>query len=128
MFKPILYLLTVSLTFSIPMTADAQTKNTPSVSASMDKISQNTVSGTVLDENGDPLPGATVMIEGTSDGTSTDMDGNFTLLCNKPNATLVFSYVGMKTKHFKIEKDYGYIRITMETVPNMMEEVVVTGY
>lgn len=110
------------------MTADAQTKNTPSVSASMDKISQNTVSGTVLDENGDPLPGATVMIEGTSDGTSTDMDGNFTLLCNKPNATLVFSYVGMKTKHSKIEKDYGYIRITMETVPNMMEEVVVTGY
>ena len=128
MFKPILYLLTVSLTFSIPMTADAQAKNTPSVSASMDKISQKTLSGTVLDENGEPLPGATVMIEGTQDGTSTDMDGNFTLLCHKPNATLVFSYVGMKTKQLKVEKDYNYIRVIMESVPNMMEEVVVTGY
>ena len=94
----------------------------------MDKISQKTLSGTVLDENGEPLPGATVMIEGTQDGTSTDMDGNFTLLCHKPNATLVFSYVGMKTKQFKVEKDYNYIRVIMEAVPNMMEEVVVTGY
>ena len=68
------------------------------------------------------------MIEGTGEGTSTDMDGNFTLLCHKPEPTLVFSYVGMKTKQVRVDKNYNYIRIVMEAVPNMMEEVVVTGY
>ncbi len=128
MFKPILYILTASLALSVPAMADAQAKKSPSVSTSIDKIKSNTISGTVLDENEEPLPGATVMIEGTGEGTSTDMDGNFTLLCHKPEPTLVFSYVGMKTKQVRVDKNYNYIRIVMEAVPNMMEEVVVTGY
>ncbi|MDE6175595.1 MAG: carboxypeptidase-like regulatory domain-containing protein, partial [Duncaniella sp.] len=128
MFKPILYFLTASLALSVPAMADAQAKKSTSVTASIDKIQSNTISGTVLDENEEPLPGATVMIEGTSEGTSTDMDGNFTLLCHKANPTLVFSYVGMKTKQVRVDKNCNYIRIVMKAVPNMMEEVVVTGY
>lgn len=128
MFKPILYLLTASLAFAMPLTAGAQAKKSPSVSASMDKISKKTISGTVLDENGEPLPGATVMIEGTQDGTSTDMDGNFTILSHSPKTTLLVSYVGMKTAKAVLEKGYNYIQITLEPSPNVMNEVVVTGY
>ncbi|WP_300965021.1 hypothetical protein, partial [Duncaniella muris] len=61
MFKPILYILTASLALSVPAMADAQAKKSPSVSTSIDKIKSNTISGTVLDENEEPLPGATVM-------------------------------------------------------------------
>ena len=53
-------------------------------------------SGTVADETGEPLIGATVMVKGTSNGNSTDVDGNFSLNNVKDGATLVISYVGME--------------------------------
>ena len=54
-----------------------------------------TVSGTVSDENG-PLPGANVLVKGTTNGTQTDFDGNYTLTGVSEGATLVFSYVSFK--------------------------------
>ncbi|MCA1761319.1 MAG: carboxypeptidase-like regulatory domain-containing protein, partial [Bacteroidales bacterium] len=59
---------------------------------------QRTVSGTVTDETGQPLPGVTVLIKGTTQGTVTNPDGNYTLVNVPENTTLVFSFVGMLTQ------------------------------
>ena len=53
-----------------------------------------TVSGTVTDETGSPLPGATVVVSGTTNGTQTDFDGNYTISDVSSDATLVVSYIG----------------------------------
>ena len=59
-------------------------------------LQAQTISGTVTDENGVPLPGATVTIEGTSDGVSTDFDGNYSINASSGD-TLVFSFVGYES-------------------------------
>ena len=62
-------------------------------------FSQGTLTGTVTDgELGGPLPGASVMVKGTSTGTSTDFDGNFTLQVSQSSGTLVISYIGFLSK------------------------------
>src|SRR5690606_8005425 len=58
---------------------------------------EKTVSGTVNDASGLPLPGANVLVKGTTTGTQTDFDGNFTLTASQ-GQTLVISYIGMKTQ------------------------------
>ena len=55
---------------------------------------QKTITGTVLDENGSPLPGASVVEKGTINGTQTDFDGNFTLEISSDATTLEVSYIG----------------------------------
>ena len=57
---------------------------------------QQSISGTISDENG-PLPGATVVIKGTTNGVQTDFDGNFTLADVNDGDTLEFSYIGYQT-------------------------------
>ena len=56
--------------------------------------SQNIISGVITDESGMPLPGATVLIEGTQDGVSSDFDGNYTIEANE-GSTLIFSFIDM---------------------------------
>ena len=56
-------------------------------------VQAQSISGTVTDENGVPLPGATVLVEGTSNGVSTDFDGNYSINASSGD-TLVFSFVG----------------------------------
>ena len=124
----ILYLLTVALPLFVPAMIFAQSKGGSTVSNAISKIDKKNVTGTVLDENGDPLPGASVMIEGTSEGTATDADGNFSLLVHKPGTTLVVSYVGMETSRIKVEKSPAYLQIKLSPSKNMMDEIVVTGY
>lgn len=82
------------------------------------------VSGTV-NANGQPLLGANVSIKGTSKGTITDFDGNFTIQAD-PQSVLTFSYVGYATKEVKVEGK-SQINITLEA-DNELEEVVVIGY
>ena len=60
-------------------------------------FSQTQVRGIVVDEKGEPIIGASVLVKGTTSGASTDIDGKFTLSAPSPS-TLVVSYVGMKTK------------------------------
>ena len=62
---------------------------------------QKTISGTVNDENGLPLPGATVVIEGTTQGVATDFDGNFSINANTGDI-LVISYVGYADQRISI--------------------------
>lgn len=84
------------------------------------------VTGTVLDEAGEPLIGATVIQKGTTNGTSTDIDGNYTI--NVPgNSTLVFTYVGYEKKEVNVE---GRTKIDIRMAPNstVLDEFVAIGY
>lgn len=90
-------------------------------------FSQNiTVTGTVLDEAGDPLIGATVQQKGAANGIATDIDGNFKLNVPK-NATLVVSYVGYNTQSVAVDGRTNII-ITLKENAEMLDEVVVVGY
>lgn len=86
-----------------------------------------TVKGKIVDDNGDPLPGATIIQKGTTNGTTTDMDGNFSLSVPS-DATLVASYVGYINEEVLVggKEDIG----TITLVPDIktLEQVVVIGY
>ena len=83
------------------------------------------VSGTVSDENGLPLPGATVVIEGTTTGVSTDFDGNYSITASAGDV-LLFSYVGYATQSQTVGAS-NTINVSMAQ-DNTLEEVVVVGY
>ena len=85
-----------------------------------------TVKGTVLDENQEPLIGATVQVKGESTGAAADLDGNFTLKAKK-NATLVVSYIGYLTQEVRLQ---GKTQVTIQLTPDSktLDEVVVVGY
>lgn len=85
-----------------------------------------TVSGKVTDENGEGLPGATVTVEGTTSGTVTDVDGNFSLEVNE-GSVLVVSFIGYKTKRITVSNQ-SQITIPMELDESSLNEVVVIGY
>ena len=85
-----------------------------------------TVKGTVLDENKEPLIGATIQVKGENNGVAADLDGNFTLKVKK-NATLVVSYIGYLTQEVRLQ---GKTQITIQLVPDSktLDEVIVVGY
>ena len=83
------------------------------------------VSGTVVDATG-PVIGASVMEKGTSNGTVTDLDGNYSLSVG-PNATLVVTYVGFKTYEVRVGNE-SRIDVTLEEDNTNLDEVVVIGY
>ena len=86
-----------------------------------------TVKGTVTDKTGETVIGATVVEKGkTSNGSTTDFDGNYKVSVPK-NATLVISYVGMKTKEVAV-KGQTTINVVLEDDAKMLEEVVAIGY
>jgi len=84
------------------------------------------VSGTVSDANG-PLPGANVLVKGTTNGTQTDFDGNYSLSNVPANAVLVFSYVGFKTAEVAVG-GRTTVNLTLEEDAQALEEVVLVGY
>lgn len=87
----------------------------------------NTVRGTVTDANGEPLIGVTIQVQGTSNGTVTDMDGNFVLQNVSPNATLTVSYVGMQSQKIALNgRTNVNVSLTEDTA--LLNEVVVVGY
>ncbi len=83
------------------------------------------VSGTVVDATG-PVIGASIMEKGTSNGTVTDLDGNYSLSVG-PNATLVVTYVGFKTYEVRVGNE-SRIDVTLEEDNTNLDEVVVIGY
>ena len=83
------------------------------------------VSGTVVDATG-PVIGASVMEKGTSNGTVTDLDGNYSLSVG-PNATLVITYVGFKPQEVRVGNE-SRIDVTIEEDNTNLDEVVVIGY
>lgn len=93
---------------------------------------QITVTGTVTGTDGEPIPGVTVMISGTSIGTVSNVDGVYSLSNVPVNAVLQFSYVGMTTQEFSLEElpreDPTIINLTLEEDRIGLEEVIVVGY
>jgi TonB-linked SusC/RagA family outer membrane protein len=87
---------------------------------------EKTVSGVVTDQNGLPLPGTTVLIKGTTSGTSADFDGNYSIKANQ-GATLVFSFLGYTTKEVAVGNS-NTINVTMQEDASTLEEVVIVGY
>ncbi|HMM03417.1 MULTISPECIES: TonB-dependent receptor [unclassified Dysgonomonas] len=85
------------------------------------------VKGVVKDGNGEPLPGVSISIKGTTNGTMTDVDGNYSLNVPDGNSTLVVSYVGFKTQEIKVSNQTT-IDITLEELSKELDEVVVVGY
>ena len=91
------------------------------------KQQPKTVTGTVTDSSGTTLPGVSVYIKGSTNGTSTDANGKFTLNDVPENATVVFSFVGMKAQEIVIGNN-AVIKVVMTSEAVTMEEVVVIGY
>ena len=86
---------------------------------------QRTVTGVVVDDNGEPLIGAAVRVQGTTDGTITDMDGRFSLPNVADGATVEVSYMGYLPQRLKAASD---MRVVLQEDVQRLEDVIVVGY
>jgi TonB-linked SusC/RagA family outer membrane protein len=85
------------------------------------------ITGTVVDVNGSPFLGVSVVVQGTSIGTVTDFDGKYSLGVPE-GSTLVFSYIGMTTKVVKVENMNATINVVLEEDYSALDQVIVVGY
>lgn len=89
-------------------------------------VAQNQIAGNVSDINGGPLPGATIVQKGSTNGTVADLDGNFKLAINSMPATLVFSFVGYATQEIEVSAQTT-LRVLMEPESYNLSGVEVVG-
>ena len=87
---------------------------------------QQNITGTVSDESG-PIPGVSVQVKGSTKGTVTDFDGNYSLSAKDANATLIFSYIGYKTQEV-LAGGKAVVNVTMLPDVASLDEVVIVGY
>lgn len=87
-----------------------------------------TIAGTVLDETGEPLPGATVMVKGSTIGTSTDINGRYSLAGVPENSTVKFSMIGCMPQEIKATDSARLENVKLAGNTAMLNEVVVVGY
>lgn len=88
---------------------------------------QTSVSGTVVDDSGEPLIGVSIMVKGTTNGSITDFDGNFTLSNVTAKDVLVFSYIGYGTKEITVANQ-KVLKVVLSEDTKALDEVVVVGY
>jgi TonB-linked SusC/RagA family outer membrane protein len=86
-----------------------------------------TVKGHVVDKAGEPIPGVSVFVKGTTTGTITNMDGNFTISIDETAEILMFSFIGMKTIEIRIDNRESYQVVMYDEVIGL-DEVVAIGY
>lgn len=86
-----------------------------------------TIQGKVTDEKGEALPGVSISVKGTQQGTLTDFDGNYTLDVNDGGVTLVLSFIGYETKEVAVN-NRSKLDIQLQTDTKLLDEVVVVGY
>lgn len=86
-----------------------------------------TVTGSVKGSSGDQLPGVSILVKGTGNGTVSDIEGNFNLKVAEGNNTLIFSFIGFKTTEVDIENKSS-LEVTMEIDVESLSEVLVIGY
>ena len=87
---------------------------------------EKTISGTVTDNTGLPLPGVNIIVKGTTNGTQTDFDGNYSIQA-AVGQTLTFSYVGFKASEVAVTASSSKVDLNMEEDAAQLEEVVVTA-
>ncbi|UNY98562.1 SusC/RagA family TonB-linked outer membrane protein [Zhouia spongiae] len=85
------------------------------------------ISGTIVDSEGVPMPGVSIVQKDTGNGTETDFDGKYTIRVRGNSARLIYSYVGLKTVEKQVIKS-EVINLVMETEATSLSEVIVTGY
>ena len=90
-------------------------------------IKLRNIKGRVVDQDGEPIIGASVLVKGTTNGVITDMDGNYNLIDVPENALLAFSYIGYQTVELKANGK-GLDKIMMKEDNELLDEVVVVGY
>lgn len=88
---------------------------------------QKTISGIVTDDSGVPLPGSSVVVQGTTNGVSTDFDGNYSISNVSTNDVLVFSYLGTVSQTI-IVGDRTTINVVLQQSTEQLDEVVIVGY
>ena len=100
-----------------------------SVNGNLNPINQSAIkiTGTVTSMTGEPIPGATIVVKGTTTGTITDNDGNYSLSNVPSDATLVFSFVGMRSMEINVD-GRNFINVQLEDETIGLEEVVAIGY
>ncbi|MEN8230078.1 MAG: SusC/RagA family TonB-linked outer membrane protein [Bacteroidota bacterium] len=91
------------------------------------KLQPITVTGTVTDENGKPLPGVSVIVKGTTRGSISNLDGKYSIEVGSPEDILEFSFMGMQTQEINVSNQTS-INVTMEADAIGLEELVVIGY
>ena len=87
-----------------------------------------TVSGMVKDDTGEPLYGAIVVQQGTTNGISTDLEGRYTLTVPSGEVVLQFQFIGFVTENVKVPADQKVVDVVMRTDASLMDEVVVTAF
>lgn len=125
--KEALLCLSLMLTQSYAF-ASSETDNTLK-QAEVHALAQKgyTVKGIVKDQLGEPLGGVSIVVKGTTVGTTTDLDGNFTLNVPGNNVTLSFSFIGFKSQEVSL-KGQTDLNIVLSEDAEMLDEVVVVGY
>ena len=93
---------------------------------SSDDLWERIISGTVLDEEGQPIPGVNVLEKETTTGTITDIEGHYNLTVSSENSVLVFSFIGYRSQEITIG-DQAVVDITMDSEAQSLSEVVVTA-
>ncbi len=86
------------------------------------------LSGKVLDDQGNTMPGVSVVVKGTTNGTITDIDGNFNLSVPSDAKTLVFSFIGYETQEVAIDSKTTKIKVKLQSSMIGLDEVVAVGY
>jgi hypothetical protein len=112
------------LVFGLPETARSET-----VKGTVNGTQQskgNTITGTVLDENGEPIPGTTIIVKGTTRGVITDMDGTFTIQAT-PENQLEVSYLGYQMLTVPVGNQ-THISVTLEPQLNELDEVTIVAF
>ena len=120
-----LYLILLGLLTLAPATYAEGNDNANKLSIA--QAADITVRGKIVDEDGEPLIGATVLQKGTSNGTVTDIDGNFSLFVPS-DATLVISYTGYESIEVQVEGNTELGVITLDWEYTKLDEIVVIGY
>jgi TonB-linked SusC/RagA family outer membrane protein len=96
-------------------------------SAARTQLPDISVTGTITDEKGEPLPGVSIVVAGTSNGTSSDSNGKFSLRVSDKNAKIIFSYVGYISRELTVGNQTN-LSVTMQVDSKALDEVVVVGY
>ncbi len=115
--------------FFIPIFANGYGNLLPN--SADDRFAENTaidVSGKVKSDNGEPLPGVTVMEKGTNNGTTTDATGSFSISVSSADAVLVLSYVGFKNKEVSVSNTAALQNIVLLPDVGSLTDIVVIGY
>ena len=90
-------------------------------------MAQSRISGKVVDAQGSGLPGVSIVVKGTTTGTVSSAEGDYTLNVPSANSTLVFSYIGFMSQEVPLN-NRSSVNITLATDDKMLNEVIVVGY